>query len=87
MPSGINVTVIINDLIVFDLFTGDYCSNTPSLMCGKDQLPVVTEAITNALSFCEIESLRLNDANRMSNIASPSSEVNCNIPVSVVGDI
>ena len=53
-----NVGVEIDGVCVFSA-----CSSASmlSLMCGKEQLKDVMDALENALDFCQIESQRLHE--------------------------
>ncbi len=82
----VKVVVQWDDAVVFSLATGDRSEATKNLACGRNDLPSVVEAIENALSFCRIESSRFDDANRVGDCGRSTSEVNRDVPVSVMRD-
>ena len=82
----VKVVVQIDDALVFSLATGDGCEATENQGCGKDELPRVLDALENAIEFCRIESSRFDDADRVSNGGSSASEINRDVPVSVMRD-
>lgn len=83
---SVKVIVELNGEVVFSLATGVGRESASNTMCSKRDLPSVAHAIDNALSFCRIESSRFDDTDRMINGGSSASEINCDVPVSVMRD-
>ena len=83
---SVKITVERDGGVVFSLATGVGRESASNTMCSKQDLPSVMDAIENALSFCKIESSRFDDTDRVSHGGSSASEVNRDVPVSVMRD-